>query len=201
MVLREAEVAGVKIGMRIMVVVFGVFALPVYGEKIPKDTEFRAMLMSPLSTATSMQGDTITAMVTGPEEFKNAILEGKVQQSKSGGKLKGTSILSFTFEKVNHNGEVISVQTNVKEIVNSKGVRNVDEEGRVVSKKNNIGKLGIGGGVGAVVGAVAGGAAGAAIGAGVGAAAAAVFVVVGTKGANVDFAPGSELILSLKERN
>jgi hypothetical protein len=154
--------------------------------------------MSPLSTQTSKKGDSVTARVVSPDQFKGAILEGKVQESKSGAKLKGTSVLNFTFDTLNQNGQTTKVQSNIKEIVNSKGKSNVDEEGRVLTHKNSLGKVALVTGIGAVIGAVAGGARGAAIGAGAGAAAAIVLVEVGTKGANLDFAPGSEFILSVK---
>ncbi|MBI4908747.1 MAG: hypothetical protein HY820_34320 [Acidobacteria bacterium] len=179
---------------------FAVCVVAAHAGKIEKDTEFRVTLMSPLSTQTSQKGDTLTAQVVSPEEFKGAILEGKVQQSKSGGKITGTSVLNFTFDKLNHNGEATIVQANVREIVNSQGKRNVDEEGRVLTKKNSFGKLAAGTGIGAAIGAIAGGATGAAIGAGIGAAAAIVFVEVGTKGANIDFAPGTEFVLAVRSR-
>ena len=55
-------------------------------------------------------------------------------------------------------------------------------------------------GAGALIGAFAGGGKGAAIGAGVGAGASLIFVQMATKGPNVSFAPGSEIILDVSER-
>ncbi len=176
-------------------------AAPVPAAKtIESETEFRVKLLSPIDTRTSRKGDTITAQVIGPDAFRGDILEGKIKESKSGGKAKGESVLSFSFETLNHAGQPVPVQSSVKSVANSQGARDVDEEGRVVRKKNNLGKAAAAAGIGALIGAVAGGGRGAAIGAGVGAAAALVFIQVGVEGANVSFAPGSEFILAVKER-
>jgi hypothetical protein len=169
-------------------------------QTIPSETEFRAKLLGPLNTQTSRKGDAVTAQVISPQAFQGGILEGKVQESKSGGKVKGTSVLNFSFDKLNHNGKVIPVQSSIKGVVNSKGVQNADEEGRVVKKKNNLGKMAIATGLGAAIGAAVGGGKGAAIGAGAGAAAGLIFIEVGVEGANVSFAPGSEFILAVKEQ-
>ena len=119
-------------------------------QNLRKETEFRASLMSPLSTQTSKKGDSVTARVVSPDQFKGAILEGKVQESKSGAKLKGTSVLNFTFDMLNQNGQTTKVQANIKEIVNSKGKSNVDEEGRVLTHKNSLGKVALVTGIGAL---------------------------------------------------
>jgi hypothetical protein len=169
-------------------------------QTIPADTDFRATLMSPLDTQTSRKGDTVTAQVISPASFKGAILEGKVQESKSGGKISGTSVLNFTFDTVHHKKEVINIQSSVKEVTNSKGQKNVDEEGRVIEKKNNVGKVALTTGIGAIVGAAVGGGKGAAIGAGAGAAAGLILIETKVKGANVAFAQGTEFLLSVKER-
>ncbi len=173
--------------------------VPVSGETIAPDTEFRVKLLGPLSTETNRKGDKVTAQVISPDAFKNDMIEGKVNESKGGGKVKGTSVLNFTFETLHHAGSTISIQSSVKSVVNSKGVSNVDEEGRVISKTNNLGKATVATGLGALIGGIAGGGKGAAIGAGVGAAASLVFIQVTVKGANVSFAPGSEFVLTVKE--
>lgn len=175
-------------------------ALPLGAQTIPSETEFRVKLLVPLSTQTNRKGDKITAQVLAPEQFKGDIVEGEVKESKSGGKIKGTSVLNFSFHTLNHAGNTVPIDAQVKSFTNSKGVQDADEEGRVVQKKNNLGKAAVATGVGALIGAIAGGAKGAAIGAGVGAAASLVFIQMTVKGANVSFAPGSEFVLSVKER-
>jgi hypothetical protein len=165
------------------------------------ETEFRAKLLTPLNTQTSKKGDKITAQVLDPQPFTGDILEGTIRESKSGAKLKGKSVLNFTFDTLNRVGQAQPVQADVKSMTNSKGQQNVDEEGQIVKKKNNIGKLAAGTAIGALIGGLAGGGKGAAIGAGVGAAASLILIEVAVEGANVSFAPGSEFLLSVKPVN
>ncbi len=175
--------------------------LPAPAQQIADNTEFRVKLLAPLSTETNRKGDKITAQVLAPEQFAGAMMEGEVKESKSGGKISGRSVLNFTFQSiVPKDGATIPVSSEVKSFVNSKGNANVDEEGRVVEKKNSIGKLAGATGAGALIGGIAGGGRGAAIGAGIGAAAALIMIQVAVKGANVTFAPGSEITLSVRER-
>ncbi len=126
-------------------------------------------------------------------------MEGKVTEVKSSGKIKGQSVLNFTFETLHHHDRNIAVRSSVLSVTNSKGQQDVDEEGRIVKKTNNIGKAALGTGLGALIGGIAGGAKGAAIGAGVGAAASIVMIQMTVKGNGVDFAPGTEFLLSVKE--
>ncbi|MGA2326883.1 MAG: hypothetical protein ABSH05_11415 [Bryobacteraceae bacterium] len=170
-------------------------------QTIQPDTEFRVKLLAPLSTETNRKGDKIASQVISPQEFEGDTVEGEVKESKSGGKIKGKSVLNFTYQTLNHGGQAIPIESQVKAFLNSKGQQNVDEEGRVIEKKNNLGKAAIATGAGALLGGAIGGGKGAAVGAGVGAAAAIVFIEVGTKGPNVTFAPGSVIVLSVKERN
>jgi len=175
-------------------------ALPLGAQTIPSETEFRVKLLAPLSTETNRKGDKFTAQVLVPDQFKGDMMEGEVKESKSGGKVRGTSVLNFSFHSIHHGGGPVPIDAQVKSFTNSKGVQDADEEGRVVQKKNNLGKTAAAAGVGALIGAIAGGAKGAAIGAGVGAAASLVFIQMTVQGANVTFAPGSEFVLSVKER-
>ena len=171
-----------------------------FGQTIPNNSEFVVKLLGPISTESSKKGDKITAQVMSPPEFQNAVMEGTVKEAKSGGKINGKSVLNFTFETLNAKSGPIPVQSSVKSMVNSQGKANVDEEGRVIEKKNNLGKAAIATGAGALIGGIAGGGKGAAIGAGVGAAASLIFIEVAVKGANVNFAPGSQFVLEVKER-
>jgi len=180
--------------------ILGMLPLPSFAQSLTNETEFRVTLMSPLNTQTSRKGDTVTSQVLAPDAFKGAILEGKVEESKSGGKIKSTSVLTFTFDRLNHNGNVITVQSSVQEMANSKGAKNVDEEGRIIEKKNSVGKMAVATGLGAIVGAAVGGAKGAAIGAGAGAAVGLIYVQTKVQGANVAFDAGSEFILKVKEK-
>lgn len=168
---------------------------------LPRDAEFRVSLTAPISTETNRKGDKISAVVVAPEDFAGAIMEGEIKESKSGNKFKGKSTLLFTFHTlVPRQGESIPVSTDVKSFVNSQGKANVDEEGFVVEKKNNLGKMAVGTGAGALLGGLLGGAKGAAIGAGVGAGASLILVQFGSKAPNIRFDPGSEIVLSVKPR-
>lgn len=171
-----------------------------FSQDLKNDTDFRVKLLGPISTETNQKGDKITAQVVTPEGFKGDIMEGEIRESKSGGKIKSTSVLNFQFDTLHHAGKDIKVQSSVKSMYNSKGKENVDEEGRVISKKNNLGKTAAATAGGAVLGGILGGAKGAAIGAGVGAAASLVLIQVATEGANVKFDTGSEFDLTVKER-
>jgi hypothetical protein len=175
-------------------------SIGVCAQTIPADTDFRVRLLVPISTETNKKGDKITAQVLSPDGFKGDVMEGKVNRATGGGKVKGESVLNFSFTTLNHAGKAVPVQSSVKSVVNSQGQANVDEEGQVVRKKNNLGKVALATGAGALIGALAGGGKGAAIGAGIGAAASLIFIEVAVKGANVSFAPGSEFLLSVKER-
>jgi hypothetical protein len=181
-------------------VLLNLMALAAFGQTIQPNTEFRVKLLGPLSTETNRKGDKITAQVLQPQEFAGAMMEGEVKESKSSGKIHGKSVLNFTFQSLIKDGTTIPVNSEVKSFVNSKGKANVDEEGRIVEKKSNLGKAAVGTGVGALIGGIAGGAKGAAIGAGVGAAASLIVIQAAAKGANITFAPGSEIVLSVQDR-
>lgn len=166
-----------------------------------KDQEFRVKLTAPISTETNQKGDKISAIVVAPPEFNGAIMEGEIKEAKSGNKFKGKSTLLFTFHTLlPRQEEPIPVSTDVKSFVNSQGKANVDEEGFVVEKKNNLGKVAIGSGAGALLGAMLAGGKGAAIGAGIGAGASLIVVQFGSKAPNIRFDPGSEIVLSVSPR-
>ncbi len=164
------------------------------------EREFRVKLLVPLSTETNKRGDKITAQVVYPEEFRGDIVEGVVQESKSSGKLKGTSVLNFTFHTLHHGGRPMPIDARVVSVANSRGEADVDEEGVMVKKKSNVGKVVATTAIGAALGAIIGGGKGAAIGAGAGAAASLILIQVAAKAPKISFAPGSEFALSVRER-
>ena len=127
-------------------------------QTIPPDSEFQVKLLAPLSTETNRKGDKITAQILAPDQFAGAMMEGEVKESKSGGKIKGKSVLNFTFQTLHHAEQQIAIESQVKSFTNSKGQQNVDEEGRVIEKKNQLGKAAVGTGLGALIGGIAGGA-------------------------------------------
>lgn len=167
---------------------------------IPNDTEIRIKMTSAVSTRTSKAGDTIAGVVVSPDQFKGATVEGEIKEAKSSGKINKQSTLNFGFKSLVVGGKALPIEAQVKSMVNSKGKENVDEEGRIIEKKGNTGKVALMTGGGAILGGILGGAKGAAIGAGAGAAAGLIFVSVGVKGPEIHFNPGSEFVLTVRER-
>lgn len=168
---------------------------------LPQNTEFRVRLLAPVSTNTNQKGDTVSAQVLAPEAFAGSIVEGEVRESKSGAKLKGKSTLSLAFQTLTlKDGAKMDIRSDVKSFINSKGKADVDEEGFIIQKKNNLGKVAAASGIGALIGGIAGGGKGAAIGAGVGAAASLIIVQMAATAPNITFDSGSELILSVSPR-
>ena len=167
---------------------------------IPPDTEIRINMTTAMSSRLNKPGDTISGVVTSPEQFRGATVEGEIRTAKSSGKVNKTSVLDFVFQSVTFQGKTIPVAAQVKSVVNSNGKENVDEEGRVIEKKGNTGKFAAITGAGAVIGGLAGGAKGAAIGAGAGAIVSLVVINYGVKGPDIRFDPGTEFVVSVRER-
>ena len=120
-------------------------------QDLAQPTEFRVKLLGPISTETNQKGDKITAQVLTPAQYRGAIMEGEIKESKSGGKIKGTSVLNFSFDTLVRGSQRVPVKSSVDSVYNSKGKENVDEEGRVIRKKNNLGKAAIATGAGILV--------------------------------------------------
>lgn len=174
--------------------------VPAFGA-LAQDIEIQAELMNRIGTDTSRKGDMVSARVVSPSALQGDILEGKVTDSRSGRKLGGRSVLSFSFETLKHGGQIIQVSTQVRSVANSKGQANTDEEGRVVRSSNgNLGKVAGGTGAGALIGGLARGGRGAAIGAAVGAVASIVLIEVACDGPSVRLEPGSRVTLLSKSR-
>jgi hypothetical protein len=170
------------------------------GQTVAPNSQLTVKLLAPLSTKTNKAGDKISAQVIDPSVFKGDIVGGEVKKVKNGGKINGKSVLNFTFDTLYHKGVNIPIESSVLSVTNSRGQENVDEEGEVVKKKNNVGKVALGTALGAGLGAILGGGKGAAIGAGAGLAGSLILVEATVKGPSIDFAPGSEFVLSVKER-
>ncbi len=166
---------------------------------IPADTVLRLRLTSGLNTDVTRVGDKVSAQVLSPQAFAGDFIEGAVRKSKSSGKVKGKSELTFTFQTIYHQGMAISISSQVTSLWNSKGQLSVDDEGRAMKSKNNLGKVALLSLLGAGIGAVAGGGRGAAIGAGAGAAVAIVAIQMGAKGERIVLEPGSEVQIVVRQ--
>lgn len=168
-----------------------------------KDVEMTVRLLSPISTKTSHKGDKFSAQVITPETYKDAAIEGHINDIKKAERSEKAEI-SFAFETITASGTTHAVQADLKDVTNSRGVKSVDEEGRAIGKtsvKKKIGAAAAGGGAGGLLGGRLGGAKGAAIGAGAGAAAGLLFAInFTTDGTDMEFAPGSQFVLVVSDR-
>jgi hypothetical protein len=168
-----------------------------------RNTEMSVKLLSPISTKTSQPRDKFSAQVMVPDLYSGAVLEGHIASIKTA-KKRDKAEISFQFETLTFRGVTYPIQADLKEVANSQGVKNVDEEGRAIGKSSNKKALEsalIGSAVGGILGAAMGGAKGAAAGAGVGAGAGLLFAVkFTTSGSQMEFAPGSMLTLLVSDR-
>jgi hypothetical protein len=181
-------------------------AQPVFaGEKSIKNQNFVVNLTSPISTKDSKAGDIFTAQVLQPAEFQGSVVEGhirKVEPAQNGGAPK--SRISFAFETLTVGDTTYKIQADLEDVVNSKGVAKVDEEGQVIAKGNG-GKramAGFGGaGFGALAGGMLGGSMGSLIGGAVGGAAGyLVSLDVTASSQNIEFYPGTHFTLQVTSK-
>jgi hypothetical protein len=168
-----------------------------------KNTEMSVKLLSPISTKTSRAGDRFSAQVLGPSAYEGAFMEGRIGSIKAA-KHSGKAEISFQFETLTFQNATHSIQADLKEVANSQGVKDVDEEGRAIGKSSNKKALEsalIGSALGGILGAAMGGAKGAAVGAGAGAGAGLLFAIkFTTSGLQMEFAPGSTFTLNVSDR-
>jgi hypothetical protein len=168
-----------------------------------KNQPFVANVLTPLSASQNKKGDRFTLQVVEPVDYKGAMIEAEVVKAKAAGKVSGKSELLFSFDKlVLKDGTTIPIIADLTEIANSKGVGDVDEEGRVIGKssaKKDAARTAILGGIGAAIGAAAGGASGAMTGAAIGAAIG-MTISFSTRGEDIKFSPGSKLTLSVTSK-
>ncbi len=170
-----------------------------------KDQQFDIRLLSPINSATAKEGDSFTAAVDGPPAWQGGVVTGRITkiQRPQRGMGKGSAQVMFVFDTLTFNGRTARISAVLKDVSNSKGVKNVDEEGRVIGKSSNKkrveGALG-GAALGALLGGLRGGAGGAAaggmIGAGAGLVAAITLTATGTA---IEFQPGSHFAIEVSD--
>lgn len=151
-------------------------------------------LLGAISARGNKKGDKIAAEVVTPSRFAGGVVEGDVVEAKAAGKVNGTSSLNLAFRTLNFDGAAYRMSCSIKGFQNSKGQRNVDEEGRVVKHNGGAGQAILGGMAGAAIGAATGGASGAVIGAASGVAAV-VLIKLAVKAPSIEFEPGSQVFL------
>jgi hypothetical protein len=167
--------------------------------------QFVVKLLSPLSTKTSRQGDAFSALVNSPPQFQGGILEGRIttlnKAQKGMGKDKAEIL--FEFDSLTFSGQTGPVAAELHDVSNSKGVKDVDEEGRIIGKSSNKKRIlstALGAGGGAIIGGLTGGAAGAAIGGAAGAAAGlAIGLKMTTAASDIELQPGSMFTLTISD--
>jgi hypothetical protein len=170
-----------------------------------KNETFVAKILTPLSASANKKGDKFTLQVLEPASYKDAMIEAEVTKAKAAGKVSGKSELLFSFNKMTlKDGATFPITADLNSVSNSKGVADVDEEGRVIGKssvKKDVARTAILGGIGAAVGAAVGGASGAVKGAAIGAAIG-LTISFSTRGEDIKFSPGSQfkLVLNTKKQ-
>jgi len=183
----------------IAIATLAALALPA-GSWAQGQTPFQVQLTTGISTRTNQRGDKLTAMVISPPQYRGDVMEGSIKECSGSGVANKRSTLSFGFAYLFHQNQRIPVHSEITGFTNSKGRQNVDEEGQIVEKKNDIGKALLLTGIGTGIGAAAGGAKGAAIGAGAGAAVGLLFIRFGSKAPNLSFDSGSQFDLMVSRR-
>ena len=144
---------------------------------IPADTVMLVELMTNITTDASQRGDRIQAQVLEPQQYRDAVLDGRITRLRRPGRARGASEVEISFEQIRLvDNRVANINAQVIEVVrpNGTGAGDVDTEGGVrgeTSRKEEIAKVGAGAGIGAAIGAIIGGGKGAAIGAVLGGAA------------------------------
>jgi hypothetical protein len=165
--------------------------------------QFVVKLLTPISTKGSREGDTFTALVVTPEEYSGAEISGKINKLIKPKKGGGKAEISFQFQSITINGEAWDIQSELKNVSNSQGVKNVDEEGHIISQTSNkkrVAATAVGAGFGALLGGLKGGGKGAAIGAAAGAAAGLIIGIKMTATASdIEFSPGSQFTLDISD--
>lgn len=160
--------------------------------------QMKIRLLTPISTKTNQEGDQFTAQVLDPTEFADATITGHIAKLKSSGKMTGKTELVLAFDSIElRNGTRGRFAAQVEKVYQTESVKEVDEEGNVVSgdrTKDTAVRTGGGAVLGAVLGGVIGGGKGAAIGAVIGAGAGAGSVIYqGSK--DLQLYPGTEMLI------
>jgi hypothetical protein len=164
---------------------------------VPNGEIITASLNNLISTKISQNNDRFRATVTGPNQFRGAIIEGYITGiDRSGRNPVGKTKLTLNFERIRlTNGETYDFAGFLQGVTDAKGKQvKVDEEGTITKgqTRETLKRAGIGAGAGAILGAIIGGGKGAIIGATIGAGGGAGSVAVENKG-DVELESGTSL--------
>lgn len=161
---------------------------------IPNGTQLTATLQNRISTRASQIGDRFTMEVTSPSQYRGAIIEGRLAEVESSGRVSGRANIALEFDTLRMGNRTYTFAGIIDSARAANGDSvNLSNEGAVRDSnqtKKTVTRAGIGAALGALIGAVAGGGSGAAIGAGVGAGAGAGTVLIQGRD-NLDLEQGS----------
>jgi hypothetical protein len=175
------------------------------GEKSIKNQAFMVNLTSSISTKDSKAGDIFTAVVLQPAEFQGSVIEGHIQKVEPAQNMQAPKArIAFEFDTLTVDDVTYKIQADLQEVVNSKGVSKVDEEGQVIAKSNTgarVKKSLFGAGLGSAIGGAMGGGMGSLIGAAAGAALTyAVVYDMTASSQNIEFFPGTNFSLVVNSK-
>ncbi|MEK7723391.1 MAG: hypothetical protein AAB336_03510 [Acidobacteriota bacterium] len=164
---------------------------------VPNGEIITATLNSMISTKVSQNNDRFRATVTGPNQFRGAIIEGYITGvERSSRNPVGTTKITLNFETIRlTNGQSYDFAGFLQNVTDTKGKKvKVDEEGTITKgqTRETLKRAGIGAGAGAILGAILGGGKGAIIGATIGAGGGAGSVAV-QNGGDVELETGSAI--------
>ena len=125
-----------------------------------------ARLDNDLDSRTAREGDRFTMTVTGPNEYRNATLDGSVIRRQD---VNGSDALVFDFDHIRlNNGRSVPFEGTIQSVRTPDGKDIRVTQGAVQDRSgyhaSNAEHAAIGAGVGAIIGAIIGGGKGAAIG-------------------------------------
>lgn len=166
---------------------------------IPNGTRLTAVLQNRIATNVSQAGDRFTMEVTSPNQYRGAVISGRVMQVESSGRVSGRANLAMEFESIRFNNQTYNFAGIIESARQADGdAININNEGSVRDGNQTTRtatRAGVGAAIGALIGAIIGGGSGAAIGAGVGAGAGAGSVLIQGRD-NLKLEPGSEFTLT-----
>lgn len=171
---------------------------------IPNGTRLTTTLQNRIATNVSQAGDRFTLEVTSPNQYRGAIITGRIAQAESSGRVSGRANLAMEFESIRYRNRTYSFAGVIDSAREADGdVININNEGSVRDGNQTtrtVTRAGIGAALGALIGAIAGGGQGAAIGAGVGAGAGAGTVLIQGRD-NLQLEQGSEFMITASAPN
>lgn len=149
---------------------------------IPNGTQINAVLRGRITSRDSQPGDRFTLEVVSPDRYRGAIIEGRVGDAESSGRVSGRANVSLEFDTIRYNNRTYNF-AGIIESARTAGGDNIsiNTEGEVrdgSQTTRTVTRAGVGAALGALIGAIAGGGQGAAIGAGIGAGAGAGTVLI-----------------------